>query len=531
MNNMENTTRRAAGNAGAQRNSGIHGKKRRTKLSRPLAISNLVFAGLAAALIVVAIVFIFNNRPSVDLEELRDDGTFFDGIRINGVDVSGMGYSAARAAVLSSVKQDLESINITVAHGTRLWILTAADMGVSSTLDATLTEAISLGRSGSVIENNEIKSELAAGGRDFSVTFVPDEATLRAKLASIGAAVDTAPTEPSASALTTGSSPDFVYNEGADGYVLDESALYENIATLLSSGNYVTTLEPELDYASPTQSIDDIKAVTEFVSSFETSFGGSRAARNEKRVGNIQKACTLLNGLSVANGEEFNFNAYFGPRTEAGGWPLAPGIVNGNQYEDQAGGGICQVSTTFYNALLCANASLQRGSTLEEVLSANIEGISITERRHHSWPSSYVDTGLDSTVTGTVESGKSLNFVNNTGYPLYVFAYCDTANYTVTIYIYGKPLPEGVTYQVRGVVDEVLTATTNTVYDTAQPADYKEETIKARDGYKATAYRDKYVNGVLDSTETLYEDTYNPVTGEIVIGTGGAPAPAATPAG
>ena len=65
-------------------------------------------------------------------------------------------------------------------------------------------------------------------------------------------------------------------------------------------------------------------------------------------------------------------------------------------------------------------------------------------------------TGLDSTVTGTVESGKSLNFVNNTGYPVYVFAYCDQVNYTVTVYVYGDPLEEGVTYKTRGVIDEVI---------------------------------------------------------------------------
>lgn len=144
----------------------------------------------------------------------------------------------------------------------------------------------------------------------------------------------------------------------------------------------------------PPRTVEELKLVTQFRSEFQTSFGGSRAARNEKRVGNIQNAATLLNGAKVEPGEEFNFNAFIGPRTEEGGWPLAPGIVSGERYEDQAGGGICQVSTTLYNALLRAGASMQRGSTLEEILAQDVEGISITERRHHSWPSSYVDKGL-----------------------------------------------------------------------------------------------------------------------------------------
>ena len=357
---------------------------------------------------------------------------------------------------------------------------------------------------------------------------MPNEAALKVRLAEIGGVLDSEPAEPYAVAVSSSAEPEFTFNEGVDGYMLDEDALYQNIASLLSAGQLKATLEPELEYTKPQMTIDDVKAHTKPVSSFQTSFGGSRAARDEKRVGNIQKACTLLNGMKVENGTEFNFNAYIGPRTEAGGWPLAPGIVNGNQYEDQPGGGICQVSTTMYNALLCAGASMQRGSTLEDILSQNIKGISITERKHHSWPSSYVDTGLDSTVTGTVESGKSLNFVNNTGYPVYVFAYCDQVNYTVTVYVYGNPLEEGVTYKTRGVIDEVIEPGETIInYDTTKPATYNEVTIKARKGYKATAYRDKYVNGELvpDATEKLYSETYNAVTGQKTVGTGGAQPP------
>lgn len=515
--------RNASGN---RRSAGKH----KTKLSRPLAVSKIALLILAAALAVTIVLSIFFNRPSeADMEALKDDGTFFSGITINGVDVSGLTYNQARSAVLPSVEKDLYSASITVTHGTAYWILTAADMKLTSTLDATLTEALSLGRSGTVIENSEAKAELAQNGRAFTVTFVPDETALQERLAAIGAAVDTAPQEPYAEAVSTASEPTFVFHEGQDGFLLNEEELYRGIVEALASGELVVSMEPELEFTAPTLTVEDVKQQTQLLSTFQTSFGGSRAARNEKRVGNIQKACTLLNGLCIDNQTEFNFNGYIGPRTEEGGWPLAPGIVNGNQYEDQAGGGICQVSTTMYNALLCANASMQRGSTLEEILAQDLAGISITERKHHSWPSSYVDTGLDSTVTGTVESGKSLNFANNTGAPLFLFAFCDQEAYTVTIYLYGAPLPDGVTYQVRGVVDETIEPDAEIItYDTTLPADYNQVTITARKGYKATAYRDKYINGVLESTETLYTETYRAVTGERTIGTGGAPAPSAT---
>ncbi len=526
---MEHRVERAGVGAPANK-SKRPGGKRRNRLSRPLAISKLTFATLAAALVVVLIVFFFTNKPTKsDMEAVKDDGTFIEGITVNGTDISGMTYAAAREAILPSVQADMESINITVSHGTMLWLLTAADMKATSTLDAVLTEAIALGRSGTILENNSEKDDVRENGRTFSVAFKPDETALREKLATIALALNTEPVEPGVATVTTSASPEFVFTQGTDGYVLDEAAVYDEIAAMLASGTLTGTLEPELNYVAPTTTIADAQAMTQLVATFQTSFGGSRAARDEKRVGNIQKASTLLNGMVVLDKEEFNFNAYIGPRTEADGWPLAPGIVNGNQYEDQAGGGICQVSTTLYNALLCAGASMQRGSTLEEVLAQNIEGISITERKHHSWPSSYVDTGLDCTVTGTVESGKSLSFVNNTGHPLYVFVYCDRQNYTVTVQIYGKPLGDGVTYKVRGVVDKVIESTMNIVYDTTKPANHSEVTIQARNGYEATAYRDTYINGELKSSEALYSETYRAVTGETVVGTGGAPAPSSSP--
>ncbi|HOS18434.1 MAG TPA: VanW family protein, partial [Clostridia bacterium] len=348
---MEYNATRANAYPGAGIKTNRARSKRHTKLRRSLQISKFAFGALATLLVAALAVFFFTNKPSQsDMDAIKDDGTFISGVTVNGIDISGMTYSAAREKLLPSVQADMESIGITVSHGTMLWLLTAADMKATSTLDAVLSEAIALGRSGTIIENNQEKEDVEQNGRAFAVTFRPDETALRAKLAAIAAALNTEPMEPGATTVTTTGEPQFLYSEGSEGYVLDEAAVYGDIANMLSSGSYVGTLEPKLNYAEPATTVDDLKAATQLVATFQTSFGGSSKARDERRVGNIQRACTLLNGMVVKNGEEFNFNAYIGPRTEADGWPLAPGIVNGNSYEDEAGGGICQVSTTLYNA-------------------------------------------------------------------------------------------------------------------------------------------------------------------------------------
>ena len=482
---------------------------RRKKKNPYKALSRRLFVLAAVLIAALAVVFFLRFRhthiPSEKkLHSYLDEGTYLSGIVINGKNVSGMTIDEARSAISPMLEETARGMNIGVSYGSSLWLFTGADMKVSSDLEYVLAEAMLYGRGDTAAANGKAKKELKEAGREFAVTFTPDTSALRAQIANIAAAVDTPAVEPSAEANMWATTPSFNYHEGVDGHVLDQAALLNSITTAVSEGSFQALIKPELVTQSPSHSLDWLKENTKLRATWQTDFGSSSSLRNTNRVGNIQKATTLLNGCKVEVGEEFNFNGFIGPRTESGGWPLAPGIVNGNTYEMQAGGGICQVSTTLYNALLCS------GSEIE-----------ITERYHHSWPSSYADIGLDSTVTGSVDSGKSLNFVNNTGAPLYIFAYCDQTNHTMTIYIYGEPLPEGVTYTTRGeVIETIKPAETVTEENPEWPVGYEEKTVTSREGYKSEVYRDKYVNGTLDSSELLYTDSYRAVQGKITKGTG-----------
>ncbi len=201
--------------------------RRKNSFSRPKAISKIILIALAALSIVAAVLYIFLGKPGkAEIEQVIDDGTILQGITVNGVDVAGMNYKQARDAVLPSVEEDLRSIHITVSHSTNMWLLTAADIRPSSTLDAAITEALTLGRGGTVIENAKEKDEIAQSGRDIPVTFVPNEAALKVRLAEIGGVLDSEPAEPYAVAVSSSAAPELTFNEGVDGYMLDEAALY-----------------------------------------------------------------------------------------------------------------------------------------------------------------------------------------------------------------------------------------------------------------------------------------------------------------
>ncbi len=464
------------------------------------------------------------------LQKYLDQGTFLNGIVINGKNVSGMTLEEARSALLPGVEANAAAINIGVRHERSLWLFTAADLNAKSDLDSVLAEAMLLGRGGTRAENRKVIKELAANGRQFAAAFTADESALKDRLAAIGQAIDTLPREPSAEpyafwASSESKKPSFTYAEGVDGYMLDEQALAEEILARLHSGDCQAVLDPELVLTSPTTTLEEIKANTQPRSVYQTDFS-SRSGRDKNRVGNIQKATTLLNGAAVKPGETLDFNAFIGPRTEAGGWPLAPGIVNGDRYEMQAGGGICQVSTTLYIALLEAGAvRSDESATAEKALAAPIN---ITERNKHSWPSAYADRGLDATVS---TGGKNLVFINQMDTPLYIFADCDQENYKMSIYIYGAPLAEGVRYVPEGVTVEVLEPDETQYTDNPDwPTGYEQVDAKAREGYIAEVYINTYQGDELVSRDLIYTDRYRSVPQKIIRGTGAVTLPAPTAA-
>ncbi|HWR18830.1 MAG TPA: VanW family protein [Clostridia bacterium] len=506
---MESTHVNRSGGSSPKKNA-VKNNGRNSKRSRLLTLifkTRRIFVIMLGLLVLAAFAQLLFGAPKAkDAAVYINESTYFTGISINGVDVSGLTYAGARDMLLKKIEAQARTVNITIKHGASLWLLTAPDLKLKSDLDAVLLEALKLGRVDSYVNNQNIIKELEENGRDFTVTLWPDENALNTAIAAISTAVDTAPSEPYAEPDAWSDAPNFTFHEGSSGYLLDKTELAADITNMLKSGSRNAVLEPELVLTEPQHDLEWLKANTQLRSEFQTEYGSTSSLKTANRRANIRKAANILNGAVIPAGGTFDFNEYIGPRTEAGGWPLAPGIVNGSTYEMQAGGGICQVSTTLYNALLC-----------------NGPEVEVTERKHHSWPSHYADYGLDATVS---TGGPNLVFVNNTGATLYIFAYANDEDYTMTVYFYGVPLPEGVTYKVRGVTTDTIEPKETIVTENPNwPTGFTYKEINARTGYVAIAYRDKYINGELKETVELYTDKYRAVQGKTTIGTGDASLP------
>ncbi|GAB4248624.1 MAG: VanW family protein [Thermoleophilia bacterium] len=208
------------------------------------------------------------------------------------------------------------------------------------------------------------------------------------------------------------------------------------------------------------------------IGSFTTEFGGS-----ENRRDNVQRAAELINGTLIAPGEEFDFNTVVGQRTADNGFKTAPVIING-KLEDSLGGGICQVSTTLFNAAFFA-------------------GLDITARTNHSLYISHYPTGRDATVSW---GGPDLRFRNDTdGWILIKSA---SSRSSVTFVIYGRPTGRKVSY------------TTSDWYAITPPAEKKVKTDALLEGETKvvdegqTGRKIKVTRTVTAGGEVIHQDTF-----------------------
>ena len=201
---------------------------------------------------------------------------------------------------------------------------------------------------------------------------------------------------------------EFTFGDDHKGYIIDEDALRNRILNEVNAGNLkaeIWTVLNMVDAEGPS-----VKSSYKYVSTFETW-----TTDNEKRNKNINLACTGLNGYIVKPGQEFSFNQVLGERTEERGYDYAPAYLEG-QVIEELGGGICQVSTTLYNAIFAA-------------------GLTTTYRKSHTYVPSYITPGLDATVSFY---GPDYRFINNSNYTIGIKA--QYSKQKVKIDIFAVPL-------------------------------------------------------------------------------------------
>lgn len=460
---------------------------------------------LALGCAAVGAMLVLDQRQEAEVNETT---VFAEGVSVAGVPLSGMTLEQARTALASAEQEMVAQVQFVLDWQGASTTLTHADMTIAFDTDSVLAQAIALGNTGTKTEREEARELLLSAPQDLPISYTVDASPAQAKIAEFAARMKTEPVDAAVQMDLTVEGY-FRFTEGVPGQSLDETALLATLQQRAAAKDFGTVELPTL-YTQPAVTVETLQTTLVKRSQAETSFKKSPYNRAD-RVYNVKKAAGLVNGFVLKPGETFSMNDTLGPRTYELGWKPAPAIVSGTT-EDQAGGGVCQVSSTLYAA----------------VVKADLE---IVYRRNHSSPVSYLEQGLDATInTGTID----FQFKNNTASDIYIFAYTidsgdgkipqGQTDKTVHVEIFGEAFPEEYD-EIRLTSERIETLKPSgemeVIVDTTVAWDYYKEEVARKSGSVWQSYKHYYKNGAeVRKAEPLAKSTYKAYNGKITVGQG-----------
>lgn len=476
--------------------------------------TNKIFAFSLLAIIILLIIlflgFTYFNYKNTNI---------VSGISIKNVDISGLSKKQAKEKIQNYINEKLPE-NIGLIHNDFETSIPLSALNINFDIDSSIEEAYNIGKSGNILQNSLSAIKVYFSNIDIEPTFSLDDNQLNTMLDDISSKLPDTVIESSYYidgknlVITKGSEGNIVntnlmatyikngilnlnlknrnleistltkqpskidiekihkeiYKECKNAYYtqnpfavypsengLDFAISMDDAKNILEEENKDEYIIPlKILYPSVTTNMIGTEAFPDLLSTYSTKY----SARNTGRTTNLQLAASKINGTVLMPGETFSYNQVVGARTIAAGYKEAPIYVSG-QVVDGLGGGICQITSTLYNAVLYAN-------------------LQIVERSNHQFVPSYVTASRDATVVyGSID----FKFKNNREYPIKLV--CSVSGGLATFQIFG--LKSDNEYDVE-IYSRVTGSSSNSTY--------------------SEAYRILKQNGQVVKNELLSKDTY-----------------------
>lgn len=414
------------------------------------------------------------------------------GIYIDNTDVSGMTQDEVRNMVESRVADRYDAI-LTFTSPTGFEVkVHPAELGMTWSNTDIAKQVASYGSKGNILERYKVAKDLQRNNVRYNIELNFD----RDKINSIIQDNLENFNQEAVDCEMTKSDQGIVIKEGTPGIVVNEQAAVDDAISFLTSEwdgkDAVIELTSQVD--EPKGSVEGLTQITDIIGTFTTEFKKSGAARSS----NVANGCRLINGSTVYPGEQFSVLEHIAPFTTQNGYELAGSYMNG-LVVDTLGGGICQVSSTLYNAVL--RAELQ-----------------VDVRQNHSMIVDYVSPSGDAAIAES--SGKDFKFTNNKDFPIYIEGYV-TEDKEITFNIYGvetRPANRKVSFESE-VLERTVADYESIVPDAGKPIGYTSYT-SSHAGIKARYIKVVTVDGVEQSREVINNSTYKMVPRTLVVGVG-----------
>lgn len=444
---------------------------------------NKLFLIISGSALVVALavcaVLLLGSAPAEDaMERVVEYGTVTQGVCVGGVNISGMTQEEAIAATADLPVQLLVGVSIPLDVNGEIFTYDAEALSIKTDYEDIIAQALAYGRTGTFDERLQAAKTAAEQGIDFPVSLIVDETELNAALAQIKTQVDKEPLtsqpvftpwghfadgtpyQPDKQVLIEASLgktpitypadlvrmtaeemplrlryqywennkykdyiPDaayisrFYYTPEQTGIIADTAAIAADIMAQVESETFSAITVPVV-VTEPTVKLEEIKKQTQLITSWTSSYSDHFS---KNRNWNVAKMSGIICGAQIDPGVEWSINETAGKRTVKGGWKEASGISDGG-YVDQPGGGVCQISSTLFNASIRAGLS--------------------TKSKHHSIVSGYMPKGLDATISS---EGPDLKLTNTHSSPIYIVSFMNPETKSVTVEIYGPPVIDAAT--------------------------------------------------------------------------------------
>ena len=440
--------------------------------------------------LLLALGFAFaGTGTSEALAKEKEDPVIHKGIYVDEIDLSGMTVAEAKAEV-DAYAGRLEEETLTLEIFDEQVEVTLGELGLRCTNMDVIEEAAQLGKTGNAIKRYKERKDLEHENKVYNLSWMVDSASVRNFVSTECVKFDSE-AEDAALKRVNGA---FEIVDGNTGTKLDVEGSVQAILNYIENDwnkeNGSVVLPVETDY--PRGSEEELSRVKDVLGTFTTSYSTSNGSRSK----NISNGAQLINGTVLYPGDTFSTYEVVSPFTTANGYEMAGSYLNG-KVVDSLGGGICQVSTTLYNAVLLSE-------------------LEVVERSNHSMIVTYVDPSADAAIAGTY---KDFKFKNDTDAPIYIEGV--TADKKITFTIYGeetRPSNRSIKY-----VSKTLSTTDPGVIivaDPGQPIGFRA-VDSAHRGVQAELYKHVYVNGVEESVTKVNKSTYNASPRTVIIGVAG----------
>lgn len=407
----------------------------------------------------------------------------YPGVKIGDLDISGKTLAQAKDMVSQKYQSTILKKNVNIKTPQKTYSLNFAKMSAKYNVDEVVNEAFNYGKDLSLYKKYKLIRKPES--KVINMNFTYDSKPLSELIATMKKEINS--TAENASIYR--SAGNFVITPDKKGYTLMDDKLKKEILSKINgdinSPDIWVNAEIKTVLANVTK--EKLQTVNSKLSSFSSNFGTSEYGRST----NITIATNSINGTIIMPGQSFSFNGTVGRRTAAKGYQPAP-VDIGTKVSSDYGGGICQVSTSLYNAIIRSN-------------------IKSTERNHHSIPSTYIPLGNDATVDwGNLD----YKFTNTLGFPVFIESI--VSNKILTFNVYSNSSLTNRSYTlVNDIYAAVNPGPTEYIDDASIPVGSIVQDQFPLVGYKVRTYKDTIQNGNVIKHELISNDSYQ-VKAEVI---------------